>query len=200
MAKCFMSLFILISTKKMSRGVKKRSQELSREKEINYCFVLTGRKKGRISSRPLNFFWQMQKFIRNIGTDFYTKATHILGCDRVLRHWEAISLFIEPATIASKTGFQSPTSTLYIASLAMKIYFFLSYLLLQLKDLTMNSRLKVKVFIRANHQPDPEWKVLAGEQGTREACIRCFRDRFKSQPVKNISQRDIWGFLFFSCD
>lgn len=128
-----------------------------------FCF--SREKKGRIPSRPLNFFRQMQKFIRNIGIDFYTKATHILGCDRVLRHQEAISPFIEPATTASKTGFQSPSSTLCIASLAMKICFFLSYLLLQLKDLTMNSRLKVKVFIRANHQPDPEWKVLAGEQG-----------------------------------
>lgn len=33
------------------------------------------------------------------------------------------------------------------------------------KGLKYELRMKVKVFIGANHEPDSEWQVLAGEQG-----------------------------------
>lgn len=48
----------------------------------------------------------------------------------------------------------------------MKIQGFFSVLsIFTAKGLKYELRTEVKVFIGANHQPDPEWQVLAGEQG-----------------------------------
>lgn len=53
----------------------------------------------------------------------------------------------------------------------------------------MSSGLKVKVFTGVNHQPDPEWQVLAGEQGQQRPEWDASEKDSESDSLKHFPER-----------